>query len=183
MVKTNYARSREQLANIFIKALGRVQHYYLLSKFGMIGIFQDIGLRGRVEWQVVILSLWIRLTLFVSIKCIVMIFYFYFFRIWLARLRISRDWACNLSKVFLIYKQMISVIINRTFQFSSPLIHLGFSLHSVCSYSPTSSRIFTKLWLITLFIVLKIVHSMIMIMGCSLKRWYDCGIYHTCTTP
>lgn len=49
VVKTNYVRSEEQLVDIFTKALLRVQHYSLLSKLGMIDIFQDISLRGSVE--------------------------------------------------------------------------------------------------------------------------------------
>ena len=47
-IETPFVRSKEQLADIFTKALDKASHLNLLSKLGSINLFES-NLRGNVE--------------------------------------------------------------------------------------------------------------------------------------
>ena len=48
LIRTNYIISKEQQADVLTKALGRTQHDFLLSKLGLLNIFNTSSLRGSI---------------------------------------------------------------------------------------------------------------------------------------
>ena len=48
LIRTNYIISKEQQADVLTKALGRTQHDFLLSKLGLLNIFNISSLRGSI---------------------------------------------------------------------------------------------------------------------------------------
>ena len=48
LIRTNYIISKEQQADVLTKALGRTQHDFLLSKLGLLNIFNTSSLRGII---------------------------------------------------------------------------------------------------------------------------------------
>ncbi|XP_055826264.1 secreted RxLR effector protein 161-like [Solanum dulcamara] len=49
IIKTKYVTSKDQVANLFSKDLGKGQHDYLVGKLGMLNLFASTSLRGSVE--------------------------------------------------------------------------------------------------------------------------------------
>lgn len=49
MLKTQYISSKEQLADLLTKGLGRPQHKYLVGKLGVLNVFAPTNLRGSDE--------------------------------------------------------------------------------------------------------------------------------------
>ena len=49
LVETKYLHTKEQEADMLTKGLGKSQHEYLLSKFGVMNLFIPPNLRGSIE--------------------------------------------------------------------------------------------------------------------------------------
>lgn len=49
IIETQYLKPKEQLADLFTKALGRVQHWDLVCKLGLKNIFSNASFRGSVQ--------------------------------------------------------------------------------------------------------------------------------------
>ena len=49
LVQTQYLNTKEQEADMLTKGLGKTQHEYLLSKFGVLNLFIPTNLRGSIK--------------------------------------------------------------------------------------------------------------------------------------
>ena len=49
LVETKYLHTKEHEADMLTKGLGKSQHEYLLSKFGVMNLFIPSNLRGSIE--------------------------------------------------------------------------------------------------------------------------------------
>lgn len=49
LIKTTYINTKDQQADLLTKALGRAQHDFLLSKLGLLNLFNTSSLRGSIK--------------------------------------------------------------------------------------------------------------------------------------
>ena len=49
LVETKYLHTKDQEADMLTKGLGKSQHEYLLSKFGVMNLFMPSNLRGSIK--------------------------------------------------------------------------------------------------------------------------------------